>query len=113
MIDATRNNEEMILRLTITAMLGITGTVELCYEDDRDPALTISKETAWSSITEQAFACYSCNLRVGSKWVFFIWGNGDDGLSCIADCTSSLNETLTPVFEEIDAFEQLGLTWRK
>jgi hypothetical protein len=98
----TRQNEEHILRDTVTALLTINGTVSLCYEADYDTALTINTDTPWEGIAEGAFACDSCTLRVGAKWVYFVWDNGNDGLDCIADHTVSLEDVLKPVMRLVD-----------
>lgn len=101
----TRNNEEKILGLTVKALLAVTGSVDICYEDDGEAALTVTADTNWSDIAKEAFACDMTTLRVGSKWVLFIWGNGEEGLTCISDYTVSLEDVLAPVFHWIECKE--------
>jgi len=101
----TSTIETHILRMTVDALLTITGKVGLCYEDDWDGDLTITAETSWETIQAEAYACDSCTLRVGSKWVWFIWDNGEDGLTCIADYTVSLEDVMMPVFDWIEVEE--------
>ena len=100
----TRNNETEILRRTVEALLAMPGheDVHLCYDFDRKTALVVTRETPFEQVVQEAFACGSCTLRVGSKWVSLIWHNGNYGLDAITDYTSPLKEILDPVFDWIE-----------
>lgn len=95
-------NEEQILRRVVDALLTVGDVIHLFYEGDFVTALTVTAETPFDLVVEAAFACDTCMLRVGSKWVHLIWGNGNDGWDAIADCGVSLEETLKPVMAWIE-----------
>lgn len=105
MTDNTRKNEIEILRRTVGALLGVRGSVLVCYEDDHEGELIIDADTPWEQIEAEAFACDMTTLRVHSQWVLFIWGNGEEGLTCISDYTVSLEDALKPVFDWIEKKE--------
>lgn len=106
----TRNIETEILRRTVDALLAMPGVTGL-HVDDGGYDYALRNATDFDMIKDVCFGVDDCIVRVprcGS--VYFIWGNGNDGLDAITDYTVKLEEPLKPVFEWIEQAE-LAATW--
>lgn len=110
----TRQIEVLLFTRTVTALrAAFPGeTIDLCYEDDYAAAMQITPETSVEDALGDAFACDSCTLCIGSKWIWFIWGNGNWGLDAITDYTVSLEDALKPVMEWLDWMETEVEEWQ-
>lgn len=113
----TRNNEIQILRRIVEALAADESITYLAVDDGGDEdALLLPKAQIvdeFASIVEACFAVDDCHIRVkraapqAGSFVYFIWGNGNDGWDAVTDYGVSLEETLRPVFDWIDEQENV------
>ena len=101
------NIETQILRRVVEA-LRADPEVTAIYVDDGDEdeyVLTIAPETPWDKIEYHCFGVDDVRLIVERNcrlsFVYFIWGNGNDGWDCICDYGVSLEDTLRPIIDWI------------
>ena len=108
----SRDNETEILRRVLTA-LAADETVQKIELEDTGSFLTaqwlresIQKPDILQDIIEECFACDDCTMVVhltGGKtsFLYFIWGNGNDGWDAICDYGVKLEGTLVETWEWI------------
>lgn len=100
-------NEEIILIKVIDALRTIPDIFGICVDDGGFASALVNSNDTWQ-IMEVCFSVEDCTLYVvhpdrRTSHVRFIWGNGNDGLDCICDHTTDLNEILAPVTEWIES----------
>ena len=79
------------------------------YERGFDPSGATSSDTLAKRIDE-LFACDEGWIMTGTTdsdkqadaFIYFIWGNGNDGRDCISDYSTSLESIIAPISEALD-----------
>lgn len=51
--------------------------------------------------------------KATTGWVYFIWGNGEDGRTCVSDYTTNLDDIMEPVSDWADTLtiDALAANW--
>jgi hypothetical protein len=107
--EITRNNETEILRRTVEALLAMPAATGIDV-DDGDDEYALYRSTDFEAIKDACFAVDECYLFTNTidgkrQYVYFIWGNGNNGLDAITDYTVGLKEALKPVNDWIEQRE--------
>lgn len=101
--------EKQIARQTLEALdkAGIPHSID--YERGYEPSGATSDDPIDKRI-EELFACDEGWIMTGTTdgegpfdaFIWFIWGNGDEGRYCISDYSTSLEDIVGPICEAAD-----------
>lgn len=95
--------EKAISRRLIDGLLAAGKRITVDYELGLDPALEGSKDV--EAIIAAMDAVDECWLMIGEgkpsydAFLYFIWGNGEEGRTCLSDYSCSLESIVAPVSE--------------
>lgn len=95
-------NEKEILKRVVHSLLALPDVKGL-HVDDGNDEYALENCSDFDKIYEACNAVDDCRLYVKNSFVYFIWGNGNDGLDCICDYGVSLEPVMAPIFEWIES----------
>lgn len=99
--------EKQIVRSVVAALIAAGHNFTVDYERGYDPT-EITEKDSIDAIIEAAFAVDECWFMIDrdgdtfDTFIYFIWGNGNDGRDCISDYGTSLEAILSPIIEQAD-----------
>ena len=98
--------EREILKRTVEGLLALPSVTGLHVDDGGDED-ALHNCSDFDQIYEACDAVDDCRLYVTrcghpTSFIWFIWGNGNDGLDCITDYGVSLEPVMGPISDWIN-----------
>ncbi|UIS25306.1 hypothetical protein [Erythrobacter phage vB_EliS-L02] len=98
--------EKQIARATLEALTKAGIPYSIDYHRGYEPSGVTSDDPIEKQV-EELFACDEGWIMTGTTdeegpydaFVYFIWGNGNDGRDCISDYSTSLEHIIDPISE--------------
>jgi hypothetical protein len=106
--------EKQIARRVAKALLSGQNTISVDYERGYDCDEENFALTDIDKIIEASDAVDECHWMLDAErdgqgacatggYVYFIWGNGEEGRTCVSDYTTNLEPIMAPIFEWVES----------